>query len=172
DLVKKIKKRFSRIDVIVHCAGIFETTNDENLTLEAWEKMIKINLTATFIVVNAVFKEMKKQESGKIICLASNAGQNGGIKAGLHYSASKGGVIAYAKRLAQGGAKHNILVNIISPGPIKTQMTENIEHNLQDFPLGRMGSQEDIAEVAIFLSSQGSNFITGQTIGDNGGILM
>src|SRR5699024_7379574 len=65
DLVKKIKKRFSRIDVIVHCAGIFETTNDENLTLEAWEKMIKINLTATFIVVNAVFKEMKKQESGK-----------------------------------------------------------------------------------------------------------
>lgn len=172
NLIKKSVEMFGQLDIVVHCAGIYETTHEDDLTLAKWKKMIDINLTGTFLVTNAAFQVMKKQQTGKIICLASNAGQTGGDLAGLHYAASKGGVIAYTKRLAKAGAKHSIYVNAIAPGPIKSEMIQDAEFNVADFPLGRIGEPEDIAETVIFLSSQGSNFITGQIIGVNGGLVM
>lgn len=171
-LIDTAVKHYGRIDSIVHCAGIYETTNEDDLTLEAWKKMIDINLTGTFLVTRAGFQQMKKQQSGKIVCLSSNAGQTGGDLAGLHYAASKGGVIAYTKRLAKAGAKHNIYVNAIAPGPIQSGMIAGATFNVEDFPLKRIGVPEDIAETALFLTSQASNFITGQIIGVNGGLVI
>lgn len=171
-LIKECVETFGRLDVVVHCAGIYETTPDDELTLDAWKRMLDINLTGTFLVTNKAFQRMKKQASGKIICLASNAGQTGGDLAGLHYAASKGGVIAYTKRLAKAGAKHQVYVNAIAPGPIQSDMIQGISFDVDAFPLGRIGAPEDVAETALFLASQGSNFITGQVIGVNGGLVI
>jgi 3-oxoacyl-[acyl-carrier protein] reductase len=171
-LVAKAVELFGRIDILVHCAGIYETTHEDELTLEAWKRMIDINLTGTFLITSKVFQVMKKQQYGKIINLASNAGQTGGELAGLHYAASKGGVIAYTKRLAKAGAKHNVYVNAIAPGPIESNMIKDANFDLEAFPLGRIGAPEDVAETAVFLSSQSSNFITGQIIGVNGGLVI
>ncbi|HLR42012.1 MAG TPA: SDR family NAD(P)-dependent oxidoreductase [Pseudogracilibacillus sp.] len=171
-LIKECVETFGRLDVVVHCAGIYETTPDDELTLDAWKRMLDINLTGTFLVTNKAFQQMKGQASGKIICLASNAGQTGGDLAGLHYAASKGGVIAYTKRLAKAGAKHQVYVNAIAPGPIQSDMIEGISFDVDAFPLGRIGAPEDVAETALFLASQGSNFITGQVIGVNGGLVI
>lgn len=172
NLIAESVAKFGRLDIVVHCAGIYETTHENDLTLDNWKRMIDINLTGTFIVTSKAFQVMKKQQSGKIICLASNAGQTGGDLAGLHYAASKGGVIAYTKRLAKAGAKHNVYVNAIAPGPIQSNMIQNVEFNVEDFPLGRIGMPEDVAETVLFLASQGSNFITGQIIGVNGGLVI
>jgi len=171
-LIKECVEIFGRLDVVVHCAGIYETTPDDELTLDAWKRMLDINLTGTFLVTNKAFQRMKEQQFGKIICLASNAGQTGGDLAGLHYAASKGGVIAYTKRLAKAGAKHQVYVNAIAPGPIQSDMIQGISFDVDAFPLGRIGAPEDVAETALFLSSQGSNFITGQVIGVNGGLVI
>lgn len=171
-LIDECIETFGRLDILVHCAGIYETTSDDELTLEAWKRMLDINLTGTFLVTNKAFQRMKAAQSGKIICLASNAGQTGGDLAGLHYAASKGGVIAYTKRLAKAGAKHQVYVNAIAPGPIQSDMIQGISFNLDAFPLGRIGAPEDVAETALFLSSQASNFITGQVIGVNGGLVI
>lgn len=175
DLDKLIKiaiEKFRKIDVLIHCAGIYETTSEDDLTLTSWNRMLEINLTGTFLITNKVFKEMKKYQQGKIITLASNAGQTGGDLAGLHYSASKGGVIAYTKRLAKSAAKHNVYVNSIAPGPIESEMIKDADFNPNHFPLGRIGNPSDVAETALFLSSQSSNFITGQIIGVNGGLVI
>lgn len=172
NLISQGIETFGRIDIAVHCAGIYETTHEDDLRLDAWKRMIDINLTGTYLVTSKAFQIMKHQGAGKIICLASNAGQTGGDLAGLHYAASKGGVIAYTKRLAKAGAKHNVYVNAIAPGPIQSPMIEAMEFDTEKFPLGRLGMPEDIAETIMFLSSQGSNFITGQIIGVNGGLVI
>lgn len=171
-LMNTLMDKFNGIDIVVHCAGIYETTHEDDLTLDAWKRMLDINLTGTFLVTNSALKIMKQQQSGKIINLASNAGQTGGDLAGLHYAASKGGVIAYTKRLAKAAAPYNVHVNAIAPGPIESGMIEGVGVDTNNFPLGRIGAPEDIAETAIFLGSQASEFITGQVIGVNGGLVI
>ncbi|HIV73501.1 MAG TPA: SDR family oxidoreductase [Candidatus Pseudogracilibacillus intestinigallinarum] len=170
-LINESVTKFGQFDVVVHCAGIYETTPDHELSLEAWKRMLDINLTGTFLVTNKAFQQMKGH-GGKIVCLASNAGQTGGDLAGLHYAASKGGVIAYMKRLAKAGAKHHVYVNAIAPGPIQSEMIQGVPFDVDAFPLGRIGAPEDVAETALFLSSQSSNYITGQVIGVNGGLVI
>ena len=173
--ISLITNKYKKIDVLVNNAAIVGSYGKEleDFDLEEWEKVLNINLRSAFLMTGAVWPYMRKQGAGKIICLGSIAGKIGGFFAGPHYCASKGGVHGFVKWAAKNGAKHGIHVNGIAPGPTATAMIANEPLIKDDMtPLGRLGQPEDIAEAAVFLSSQASNFITGCVLDVNGGLLM
>lgn len=172
NLVKIAIKEFKHLDILVHCAGVASTTPLENITLQEWQDIISINLTGTFLLCREVFPHMKEQEYGKIICIGSIAGKTGGLVTGPHYVAAKGGIHSMVKVLALAGAPYGIYVNGIAPGPVSSEMTRDFKYNPKGFPLSRMGEPEDIAEAVVYLSSQSSNWVTGQILDVNGGIRM
>lgn len=171
-LVQHTIKRFGRIDYLVHCAGIMNTGGIEQISLEDWERVIKVNLTGTFLICKYIFPIMKKQNKGKIVIIGSVAGKSGGISSGIHYVASKGGVHSFLKGLALEGAPYGVLVNGIAPGPLKTNMTKGINYNTNSFPLKRLGEPKDIVGAILYLISDMSNWLTGQILDINGGMRM
>lgn len=168
-LISETIAEYGKIDILVHCAGIFQPTQIEEETLEEWEKIIKVNLTGSFLICREVIPHMKKQSYGKIVCIGSIAGKNGGKNSGTHYTTSKGGVHSFVKSIAHHYARYGIYVNGIAPAPVVTDMTKGFNVKDEDFPIGRHGEPEDVAEAALFLSSQASNWITGQIIDVTGG---
>lgn len=172
--VSEVIKKWGRIDILINNAGILgESTKElEEYTEDEWDRLIQVNLKGTFLVTQAVWPYMKKNGGGKIVCMGSIAGRVGGVLAGPHYCASKGGIHAFVKWAAKNGMKYGIYVNGIAPGPIATPMTENEPYRDEMVPIGRLGRPEDIAEAVVFLASQASNFITGKILDVNGGILM
>jgi NAD(P)-dependent dehydrogenase (short-subunit alcohol dehydrogenase family) len=173
-VVEEVVDVWGGIDILINNAGILGDSSKafEDITVDEWDTMLITNLRGTFLMTQAVWPHLVKQGRGKIVCLGSIAGRIGGVLANPHYSASKGGVHAFVKWAAKKGVDHGIYVNGIAPGPIVTPMTKNEPYKEDMVPLGRLGQPEDIAEVALFLSSQSSNFITGNIIDVNGGILM
>jgi 3-oxoacyl-[acyl-carrier protein] reductase len=176
DAVNKIIDKFSRIDILVNKAGITRDNLLLRLKEEDWDKVIAINLKGVFNCSKAVSKFMLKQRSGSIINIASvigimgNAGQ-------ANYAASKGGIIAFTKSSAKEFASRNIRVNAIAPGFIETEMTKKLSEDViksyrQAIPLNRMGKPEDVADLCLFLASDLSGYITGQTIQVDGGLIM
>ena len=164
----------NKIDVLINNAGV---TND-NLTirmkLDEWNRVINLNLTSTFLISKNVIKKMLKNKNGKIINITSVVGHTGNIGQ-ANYAASKAGLIGMSKSLALEYGKKNIKINCISPGYIKSEMTEKINDNfkqtlLDKISLERFGIPEDVANAALFLSSDLSNYITGETIHVNGGM--
>ncbi len=164
----------NKIDVLINNAGV---TND-NLTirmkLNEWNRVINLNLTSTFLISKNVIKKMLKNKNGKIINVTSVVGHTGNIGQ-ANYAASKAGLIGMSKSLALEYGKKNIKINCISPGFIKSEMTEKINDNfkqtlLDKISLERFGTPEDVANAALFLSSDLSNYITGETIHVNGGM--
>ena len=164
----------NKIDVLINNAGV---TND-NLTirmkLNEWNRVINLNLTSTFIISKNVIKKMLKNKNGKIINITSVVGHTGNVGQ-ANYAASKAGLIGMSKSLALEYGKKNIKINCISPGFIKSEMTEKINDNfkqtmLDKISLERFGIPEDIANAALFLSSDLSNYITGETLHVNGGM--
>ena len=164
----------NKIDVLINNAGV---TND-NLTirmkLNEWNRVINLNLTSTFLISKYVIKKMLKNKNGKIINVTSVVGHTGNIGQ-ANYAASKAGLIGMSKSLALEYGKKNIKINCISPGFIKSEMTEKINDNfkqtlLDKISLERFGAPEDVANAALFLSSDLSNYITGETIHVNGGM--
>ncbi len=164
----------NKIDVLINNAGV---TND-NLTirmkLNEWNRVINLNLTSTFIISKNVIKKMLKNKNGKIINVTSVVGHTGNIGQ-ANYSASKAGLIGMSKSLALEYGKKNIKINCISPGFIKSEMTDKINDNFKEtlfekISLERFGTPEDVANAALFLSSDLSNYITGETIHVNGGM--
>ena len=164
----------NKIDVLINNAGV---TND-NLTirmkLDEWNRVINLNLTSTFLISKNVIKKMLKNKNGKIINITSVVGHTGNIGQ-ANYAASKAGLIGMSKSLALEYGKKNIKINCISPGFIKSEMTEKINDNfkqtlLDKISLERFGIPEDVANAALFLSSDLSNYITGETIHVNGGM--
>ena len=172
--VNQIVDSFGRIDILVNNAGILGDSNKqfEKYSEDEWDLLLQTNLRGVFLMTQAVWPYLKKQGNGKVICVGSIAGRIGGVLAGPHYCASKGGIHAFVKWAAKRGATLGIYVNGIAPGPIKTPMTTNEPYKDTMVPLGRLGEPEDVAEIAVFLASQASNFITGNIIDVNGGILM
>ena len=172
--VNQIVDSFGRIDILVNNAGILGDSSKqfEEFSEDEWDLLLQTNLRGVFLMTQAVWPYLKKQGSGKVICVGSIAGRIGGLLAGPHYCASKGGIHAFVKWAAKKGSTLGIYVNGIAPGPIKTPMTTNEPYKDTMVPLGRLGEPEDIAEVAVFLASQASNFISGNIIDVNGGILM
>ena len=164
----------NKIDVLINNAGV---TND-NLTirmkLNEWNRVINLNLTSTFIISKNVIKKMLKNKNGKIINVTSVVGHTGNIGQ-ANYAASKAGLIGMSKSLALEYGKKNIKINCISPGFIKSEMTDKINDNfkqtlLEKISLERFGIPKDVANAVLFLSSDLSNYITGETIHVNGGM--
>ena len=163
-----------KIDVLINNAGITQDNLSIRMKDEEWKKVIDINLTSTFLITKNVIKKMLKSKNGKIINVTSIVGHTGNIGQ-ANYSASKAGIIAMSKSLALEYGKKNITVNCVSPGFIVSDMTAKIsdEHtNLMKsrISLNKFGSPEDVANSIAFLSSNLSNYITGETIHVNGGM--
>lgn len=171
-MVQEAVCAFGRIDILVNCAAICNRTHIEDLTEDDWDREMAVNLKGTFLVVQAVLPYMKERKYGKIVCLGSVAGKVGGVISGPHYVASKGGIHAFIKWVAKDGAAHSIYVNGIAPGPVRTEMTEGFPYSAGMVALNRLGTVEDIAEAALFLASQASNWITGTVLDVNGGLTM
>ncbi len=164
-------EKYGKIDFLVNNAGVNNNTDINEIKIEEWNKIININLRGTHLCSKAIIKEMIKNKFGKIVNIASLAGQIGGLKVGPDYTAAKAGVIGLTKSYARYGAKYGINVNAVSPGFIETDMTKGRD-DPKSVPIGRLGTPEDIARAVYFLLSPLSDYITGATIDVNGGLLM
>ena len=176
-MIKKTMQKFQKIDILINNAGVVLTKPFVEMTEKDWDFVLDINLKGVFLCTNAVVKQMIKQKSGKIISVASIAGEVGFMNTSA-YCASKAGIINLTRGLALELSPHNINVNAIAPGVIATKMTEDMlkdkktkEVLLASTPLGRVGQPEEIGKAAVFLASDDSNFITGHTLVVDGGWL-
>ena len=168
---------FGRVDVLVNGAGILHRTPIDDLTVEEWDQVMAINLKGVFLCSQAALRVMKPQRSGKIVNLASMGGQLGGIVAGADYSSSKAGVLCFTKSLAKNAGPFGINVNAVNPGVIDTPMTkpwgpELLQKRIDETPLGRLGTAEDVAQAVVFLASGAARFIHGTHLDVNGGVYM
>ena len=164
------------IDVLINNAGITLDNISIRLSDENWKKVIDINLNSTFLMCKHTIKKMLKNKSGKIINITSIVAHTGNLGQ-ANYAASKAGIIGFSKSLAIEYAKKNININCISPGFIKTEMTDKINEEfkkilISKIPSGDLGKGEDVAHCAVFLGSEMSDYITGETIHVNGGMYM
>jgi 3-oxoacyl-[acyl-carrier protein] reductase len=164
------------LDGIINNAGITQDNLSIRMSLEEWQKVIDINLTSTFLMCKFAIKKMLKNKSGKIVNITSVVGHTGNLGQ-ANYTASKAGIVAMSKSLAIEYAKKNINVNCISPGFIKTAMTDSIDEKFKEviiskIPSAKLGEPDDIANAVLFLSSDQSDYINGETIHVNGGMYM
>ena len=164
------------LDCIVNNAGVTQDNLAIRMSLDEWKKVIDINLTSTFLLSKFSIKKMIKNKSGKIINITSIVGHTGNLGQS-NYTASKAGIVAMSKSLALEYAKKNININCISPGFIKTAMTEKIDDRYKEaiiskIPSARLGEPQDVANAVLFLASNQSNYINGETIHVNGGMYM
>ena len=164
------------LDCIVNNAGITKDNLTIRMNLEEWSKVIDVNLTSTFLMCKYSIKKMLKNKSGKIINITSVVGHTGNLGQ-ANYTASKAGIVAMSKSLAIEYAKKNINVNCISPGFISTAMTDKIDDKFKEaiiakIPSNRLGKPEDIADAVIFLGSNQSDYINGETLHVNGGMYL
>lgn len=176
NLIKTTLESFGKIDILVNNAGITRDNLLARMSQEEWEQTIAVNLKGTFNCIRAATKSFMKQRQGKIINIASvvgivgNAGQ-------ANYCASKAGVIGLTKSVAKELAARNIQVNAVAPGFINTAMTQNLDEEVRKkmidtIPLRRIGNPEDVAAVVSFLASENADYITGQVINVDGGMVM
>lgn len=176
NIVKNVTEKLEKIDVLVNNAGITKDGLILRMKKEDFQQVIDINLTGTFNMTRNVIPYMMKQRSGRIINMASVVGITGNAGQ-TNYAASKAGIIGFTKSLAKEVASRNILVNAIAPGFIETDMTNVLadqvkENILNQIPLKRMGTANEVAKLVKFLSSEDSEYITGQVINVDGGMVM
>ena len=173
--VQNVLNTFGRIDILVNNAGLISPGKLGDIDLREWERVMGANLTGAYLCSRAVAQPMQEQGHGRIINISSVSAQTGGVSGGIHYSSSKGGMLAMTKTLARDLAAHGITVNSIAPGQIDTDpgllTPEQRERVMGMIPLGRLGLAEDIAHAVLFLASPMASYITGATIDVNGGIL-
>tara|TARA_X000001036_G_scaffold419414_1_gene439220 strand:- start:1159 stop:1890 length:732 start_codon:yes stop_codon:yes gene_type:complete len=176
NFIESAHKKMGGLDILVNNAGINLDNLSIRLTEEDWKKVIDINLTATFLMCKYSIKKMLKTKSGKIINITSIVGHTGNLGQ-ANYSASKAGIVAFSKSLAIEYARKNININCISPGFIKTDMTDKIKDEfkkilIEKIPSGDLGTGEDVSNCAVFLASDMAKYINGETIHVNGGMYM
>jgi 3-oxoacyl-[acyl-carrier protein] reductase len=169
-------KTFGSIDVLINNSGITKDNLLLRMTSEDFSDVLDVNLLGTFHCIKAVVKPMMKARKGKIINMASVIGQIGNIGQ-ANYAASKGGIIALTKSVARELASRNVTCNAIAPGFIQTRMTDVLSDEVKSgilgqVPMARLGQPEDVANVALFLASDAANYITGQVINVDGGMVM
>ena len=164
----------NRIDILINNAGVTQDNLTIRMKKDEWDKVIDLNLTSNFLITKNVIKKMLKNKNGKIINITSVVGHTGNLGQ-ANYAASKAGLIGMSKSLALEYGKKNIKVNCISPGFIKSEMTDKISENFKQvlegkISLERFGMPKDVANAVLFLSSDLSDYITGETIHVNGGM--
>ena len=176
-MVEAVAAHFGRIDIAVNNAGICERVRVEDLTVEQWDRTLGINLRGPFMVSKAVLEHMKPLGAGRIINIASIAGKIGGLMVGLHYTASKGGILAVTRGLARELAAYGITVNSVCPAMVDTDMGglfqgDEKANYLKGVPLKRLATADDVAGAVVYLASDAASYITGEVIDVNGGIVM
>ena len=172
--IKTAIERFGRIDIWVNNAGIAQEKPIEEITEEDWDRLLAIDLKSVYMCSQEAYEIMKAQNYGRIINISSGAGLVGGAVGGIHYSAAKGGSMALTRDFASRVAKYNINVNAIAPGTVITEMARKLgwDKKSPTNPRGVWGTPEDIGKAVVFLASDLSDHITGQTICVNGGSVM
>jgi len=176
DFINLVEQKLGGLDILINNAGITLDNLSIRLSEENWKKVIDINLTSTFLMCKSAVKKMLKQKNGKIVNITSIVGHTGNLGQ-ANYAASKAGIIAFSKSLAIEYAKKNININCVSPGFIKTEMTDKINDDfkkilLSKIPSGNLGTGEDVSNCVAFLASDMANYINGETIHVNGGMYM
>jgi len=176
ELIKKTDDYLGHIDILINNAGITKDNIFLRMSENEWEDVLNINLNSTFSILKLITKGMVKRKYGRIINISSVVGVTGGAGQ-VNYSASKAGLIGLTKSLSQEIATRNITVNCIAPGFIETPMTEKLDDKRKDailssIPMNRIGTPKDLSSAIIFLASQESSYITGQTLHINGGLYM
>lgn len=175
-MISLVIERYGRVDILVNNAGITRDGLLLRMKETDWDAVLNTNLRGVFLVTKAVSKLMMKQRSGKIINLSSVVGLSGNAGQ-ANYAAAKAGILGFTKSLAKELGSRGITVNAIAPGFIQTDMTEKLndqvrEKMLAEIPLGRLGVPEDVARLVVFLASDEADYITGQTINVDGGMVM
>lgn len=166
-----------RIDILVNAAGILTEAPLATMTPQMWRRTIEVDLTGVFLTCQQVVPEMVERRWGRIINIASQLGIKGG-QSMAHYAAAKAGVIAMTKSLALEVSQHNVLANVIAPGPFETVMVSGLsqewkEAKMAELPLGRFGLPQEVAPSALLLASEpGGNLFVGQVLGPNSGDVM
>ena len=176
NMIEAVIRRFGRLDILVNNAGIVTHAHVVDMTDADWDRVLSVNLKGVFLSSRAVLPYFIKQRSGSIVNIASMVARTGSVRH-AHYAASKAGVLAFTMSLAKEVGQFNIRVNAISPGRIRSQMDPERQARegsqwIAETPLGRLGDPEEIGRTVVFLSSDCSSFITGETINVNGGLWM
>lgn len=178
NLIERAILEFGAVDILVNNAGIWTYAEIGNVPEDVWDETIDTNLKGVFNTCNAVVPHLKTRLGGRIINIASTAGQRGEAFHS-HYAASKGGILAFTKSIATELAPHNILVNAVAPGWVDTEMNEEVfadqefkNQIIEDIPLKRIATSDDVAGVVLFLASGFARHLTGTTINVNGGSVL
>ncbi|WP_020610976.1 SDR family NAD(P)-dependent oxidoreductase [Sediminispirochaeta bajacaliforniensis] len=176
NFVKEAETEFGRIDILVNNAGIHPLKPIEQISSEEWDLVFAVNVKSDFFFAKAVLPGMRKRKFGRIICISSEAGKNGGTVAALHYAASKGAVLGFVRNLAQQVGADGITVNAIAPGRIMTAMSGAVSpkenRKFIDMSITKsLGKPEDIAYAVCYLASREASFVTAETMAVNGGTL-
>lgn len=177
ELAERTLSAFGRADVLVNGVGLLRATPLEEISPEEWEEHLRVNLTAVFLCCQAFLPAMRAQRYGRIVSMASLAGQVGGVFAGAHYAAAKAGVITLTRSIAKRYAESGITANALAPAAVETEMLgafseEQLASLRQQIPMHRFVDPEEIAGTIAFLASPAAAMITGHTININGGIYL
>ena len=179
----RVQAEVGGVDILVNCAGIISYRRGIGaVPVHEWDLVLDVNLRGTYLVCRAFMDEMKacakeRGTGGSIVCFSSLAARVGGIEVGMHYAASKAGLIGFTRTLAKEGGPYGITVNAVAPGiiltePVVKQVAGHEEAYTSTIPLRRLGTPEDVANVVLFLVSPLSSYITGVVVDVNGGMYM
>jgi len=177
-VTESIIDEFGRIDILINCAGILYPTRFDSITVEEWDRVIAVNLRGVFLFMREIYPHMKKRGDGRIVNFASTAGLTVSTLGGAHYTVSKHGVVGITKAVAKEGGPFGVRVNAVCPGLIDTEMvrvnvnSDAVKKYEQSFPLRRIGTPEEVADLVLFLVSDRSSYITGTSINISGGDLL
>ena len=178
DVVRRTVERFGRVDILVNNAALARSTRFPDLTVDEWRLALEVNMTAPFLLIKAVFPMMKQQKYGRIVNVSSSAGRTVSTLGGAHYTASKAGLLGLTRAAAKELGKHGITVNAVCPGMIDTELTrenaspELLERLAASYPVPRLGTALEVADLICFAASEAAGYITGASLDINGGDLM
>ena len=177
-MVATVLERFGRLDVLVNNAALALTTRFERITPEEWRRAVELNLTAPFLLMRAAVPGMKARGYGRIVNVSSTAGRMVSTLGGAHYTASKTGLLGLTRAAAKELGPHGITVNAVCPGMIDTELTresasaERLEAAARSYPIPRLGTAREVADLICFAASEAAGYITGASLDINGGDLM